>query len=146
MTKYLIVSISAIISLGCVLAMVTAKPGYAQAEEKMILVPPGDSAPLGLDSAAGVKSYRGRKISLDFHNADIHHLLDIIGEASGKNIVAPAGLRGKVTIKLVDVPWDQALDLILSSLNFGVEESGNVLMIHDLATLQRLQAEPRGWR
>ncbi|UQZ89185.1 hypothetical protein C4J81_08230 [Deltaproteobacteria bacterium Smac51] len=86
------------------------------------------------------KVYKGERISLDFQNADLHNIIRIIGEVSGKNIVVSDAVNGKVTLKLTDVPWDQALDIVLSARNLGVEESGNVLTIYDLPTLTNLQA------
>ncbi len=62
------------------------------------------------------------------------------GEVSGKNIVVSDAVSGKVTLKLKDVPWDQALDIVLSARNLGVEESGNVLTIYDLPTLTSIQS------
>ena len=85
------------------------------------------------------KVYTGERISLDFQNADLHNIIRIIGEISGKNIVVSDKVAGKVTLKLKDVPWDQALDIVLSSQNLGVEESGNVLTVYDLPTLQGIQ-------
>ncbi|MDR1045924.1 MAG: type IV pilus secretin PilQ [Candidatus Adiutrix sp.] len=85
------------------------------------------------------KLYTGEHISLDFQNADIHNIIRIIGEVSGKNIVVSDQVTGKVTLKLRDVPWDQALDIVLASRNLGVEESGNVLTIYNLQTLQSIQ-------
>jgi len=86
------------------------------------------------------KLYRGERISLDFQNADIHNIIRIIGEVSGKNIVVSDAVSGKVTLKLRDVPWDQALDIVLASRNLGVEEAGNVLTVYDLPTLNSIQA------
>lgn len=86
------------------------------------------------------KVYTGERISLDFQNADLHNIIRIIGEVSGKNIVVSDAVSGKVTLKLKDVPWDQALDIVLSSRNLGVEESGNVLTVYDLPTLHSIRA------
>jgi len=86
------------------------------------------------------KIYKGERISLDFQNADLHNIIRIIGEVSGKNIVVSDAVNGKVTLKLRDVPWDQALDIVLSSRNLGVEETGNVLTIYDLPTLTNIRA------
>lgn len=86
------------------------------------------------------KIYIGERISLDFQNADVHNIIRIIGEVSGKNIVVSDAVTGKVTLKLSDVPWDQALDIVLSTRNLGVEEAGNVLTIYDLPTLNSIQA------
>ena len=73
--------------------------------------------------------YRGRKVSLDFHKADIHNVFRVISEICGKNLVIGGGVKGKITIKLVDVPWDQALDIILESKKLGKMEIGNVIRI-----------------
>lgn len=86
------------------------------------------------------KLYTGEKISLDFQNAELHNIIRIIGEVSGKNIVVSDAVAGRVTLKLRDVPWDQALDIVLASRNLGVEESGNVLTIYDLPTLNSIRA------
>lgn len=85
--------------------------------------------------------YTGKKMSIEVQNADIHRVLKMIGEVSGKNVVVSEAVRGKVTVKLLDMPWDQALDMVLASRNLGVEESGNVLLIYDLPTLNRLRAD-----
>lgn len=84
--------------------------------------------------------YTGERISLDFQNADIHNIIRIIGEVSGKNIVVSDAVQGKVTLKLKDVPWDQALDIVLASRQLGYEEAGNVLSVYDLQTLNSIRA------
>ncbi|MDR3038843.1 MAG: type IV pilus secretin PilQ [Candidatus Adiutrix sp.] len=87
------------------------------------------------------RAYTGERISLDFQNADLHNIIRIIGEVSGKNIVVSDKVVGKVTLKLKDVPWDQALDIVLASRNLGVEEAGNVLTVYDLQTLNGIRAD-----
>lgn len=87
-----------------------------------------------------IKIYKGEKISLDFQNRDIHDVIRIIGEVSGKNIVVSDSVAGRVTVKMKDVPWDQALDIILSSRNLGQEESGNVITVYDLPTLNSIRS------
>ena len=101
-------------------------------------VPPSSPGAVNFD---GPRIYSGERISLDFQNADLHNIIRIIGEVSGKNIVVSDKVTGKVTLKLKDVPWDQALDIVLASRNLGVEEAGNVLTIHDLQTLNGLRAD-----
>lgn len=73
--------------------------------------------------------YTGQPISLDFQNADIHNVLRIIADVSGLNIVTSEEVKGTVTIKLKDVPWDQALDVILESKDLGKMDLGNVVRI-----------------
>lgn len=84
--------------------------------------------------------YTGERISLDFQNAEIHNIIRIIGEVSGRNIIVSDAVSGRVTLKLKDVPWDQALDIVLAARNLGVEESGNVLTVYDLPTLNNIRA------
>lgn len=65
------------------------------------------------------KNYTGRKVSLDFKEADIQDVLRILAEVGGVNIVAGDDAKGKITIRLIDVPWDQALDIILLTMGLG---------------------------
>lgn len=82
------------------------------------------------------KKYTGEKISLDFQNTNIRDVIKIIGEHSGKNMVISDGVTGRVTVKLKDLPWDQALDIVLASRTLGVTESGNVLIVYALPGLK----------
>ncbi|MDR2443084.1 MAG: type IV pilus secretin PilQ [Deltaproteobacteria bacterium] len=84
------------------------------------------------------KVYTGQLITLDFQNADIHNILRLIGEVSGKNVVVSDQVTGRVTLKLKDVPWDQALDTVLDSKNLGVIENGNILRIDTKDAIARL--------
>jgi type IV pilus assembly protein PilQ len=102
------------------------------------LVPPSSPGVVNFD---GSRAYTGERISLDFQNADLHNIIRIIGEISGKNIVVSDKVTGKVTLKLNDVPWDQALDIVLASRNLGVDEAGNVLTIYDLQALNAIRAD-----
>jgi type IV pilus assembly protein PilQ len=88
------------------------------------------------------KSYTGRRISLDFKDADIGNILRLIAEVSDLNVIAGEEVSGKVTIRLVDVPWDQALDVILLTKGLGFIRVGNVLRIAPLETL-KLESEAR---
>jgi type IV pilus assembly protein PilQ len=83
------------------------------------------------------KMFKGPKISLDFKDADIKNILRLIAEVSNFNIIAGDDVTGKVTMRLVDVPWDQALDVILSARNLGKTEIGNVIRIAPIETLKR---------
>jgi type IV pilus assembly protein PilQ len=81
------------------------------------------------------KIYTGEKISLDFQDADIHNIFRILHEVSGKNFVIGDDVKGKVTLKLTNVPWDQVLDLILNMNKLGTVTEGNVVRIAMLSTL-----------
>jgi len=83
------------------------------------------------------KMYTGRKVSLDFKDADIKNILRLIAEVSNFNIITADDVSGKITMRLVDVPWDQALDVILQSRNLGMVQVGNVIRIAPIETLNR---------
>jgi len=84
------------------------------------------------------RTYTGEKISLDFKDADVLNVLRILAEVSGLNIVATDDVKGRVTVRLVDVPWDQALDIILQSNRLDAVQIGNVLRV---STVTRLKEE-----
>lgn len=83
----------------------------------------------------------GRRISLDFQQADITNVLRLIADVSGFNIVVGEGVKAKVTLKLVNVPWDQALDMLLKMNNLGMIREGNIVWIDTLANIARQQDE-----
>src|SRR5262249_50927494 len=88
----------------------------------------------------------GEKISLDFQDADINDILRLIAEVGGVNIIAGGDVQGKVTTRMVDVPWDQALDVILKINGLTQERSGNIIRVVPLTKFtqerqERLQAQ-----
>ncbi len=87
------------------------------------------------------KEYTGRRLSLDFKDADIKNILRLIAEVSDLNIVAGDDVKGKVTIRLIDVPWDQALDIILFSNKLGKMRMGNVIRIAPVEALKKEEEE-----
>ena len=73
--------------------------------------------------------YAGEKLSLNFQNIEIRSLLQVIADFTNFNIVASDSVAGAVTLRLKDVPWDQALDIILQARGLGMRKTGNVLLI-----------------
>jgi len=65
------------------------------------------------------QTYTGRKISINLSNADVHDVLRILAEAGGVNIIVGDDVKGRVTLKLTNIPWDQALDLVLQTLGLA---------------------------
>ncbi|ASK26839.1 type IV pilus secretin PilQ [Neisseria chenwenguii] len=82
----------------------------------------------GLNSNAN-KSFKGRKISLDFQDVEVRTILQILAKESGVNIVASDTVNGKMTLSLKDVPWDQALDLVMQARNLDMRRQGNIINI-----------------
>ena len=94
--------------------------------------------PTGIRSDDGAKNYTGRLISLDLQDTDIDNALRIIAEVSNLNIIASDDVTGKVTLRLIDVPWDQALDVILKTHGLDQVTEGNVIRI---APVEKLRQE-----
>jgi type IV pilus assembly protein PilQ len=90
--------------------------------------------------------YNGEKLSLNFQNIEIRSLLQVIADFTNFNIVTSDSVTGSVTLRLKDVPWDQALDIILQSKGLGMRKNGNVLVIapkDELAAKDKLDLESR---
>jgi type IV pilus assembly protein PilQ len=99
--------------------------------------------PTGISSQDGYKNYTGRLISLDLQETDIDNALRIIAEVSNLNIIASDDVTGKVTLRLIDVPWDQALDVILKTNGLDQVTEGNVIRI---APVDKLRQEREALR
>jgi len=82
------------------------------------------------------KKYVGQRISLDFKDADLANVFRIIAEVSNLNIITTDEVKGRVSVRLINVPWDQALDIVLKSKSLGATQEGNILRIAPLASLR----------
>src|SRR5207244_9516798 len=99
--------------------------------------PPSPERATGAEGLRPVgRVYTGQKISLDFKDADILNVLRILSEVGGENIVATDDVKGRITVRLVDVPWDQALDIVLQANRPDRIEVGNVPRVPTITRLQ----------
>ncbi|MBI4817626.1 MAG: type IV pilus secretin PilQ [Deltaproteobacteria bacterium] len=89
----------------------------------------------GLHTTA--KKYHGRRISLDLKDADVKNILRLLADVSKLNIVAADNVGGKVTLKLRNVPWDQALDIILQSKGLDKVRVGNIIRVAPIEMLEK---------
>ena len=105
--------------------------------------PKPDQPPAVVPAPAGVSAlqerFTGKRVSLDFQDAEISSVLRLVADVSGLNMVVGDAVRGKVTLKLLNVPWDQALDLILKLNNLGQIREGNIIWIDTLANITKLR-------
>jgi type IV pilus assembly protein PilQ len=92
------------------------------------------------------QNFNGEVIDLDLKQAEIGDFFRLVGEISGLNVVVDQNVTGTVTILLKDVPWDQALDIVLRNYNLGGILQGNVLRIATKATLQNEETQRRAAR
>ena len=86
-------------------------------------------------SLEGGKKYNGRKISLDFQDADITNILRLIAEVSELNVITSEDVKGKVTMRLINIPWEQALDVILKTNKLDMIREGNIIRIAPAAKI-----------
>lgn len=97
----------------------------------------GGSPQATTTSRAQAKQYSGQRLSLDFKDADIKNVFRLLAEVSGLNIVVTSDVNNKVTLRLVDVPWDQVLDLLIDTNGLGKEQVGNVVRISSAGQLKK---------
>jgi type IV pilus secretin PilQ/predicted competence protein len=97
----------------------------------------------GQTAPTSQKQYTGAPISLDFKDGDLQDIFRLFADISGLNVVVNPGVSGKVTLKLNEVPWDQALDLILKTNGLGYTLEDNVIRIAKLSDLQREEQDKR---
>ena len=90
--------------------------------------------------------FAGEKLSLNFQNIEVRALLQVIADFTNFNVVTSDTVTGNVTLRLKDVPWDQALDIILQAKGLGLRKSGNVIWIapkDELATKEKVELESK---
>jgi type IV pilus assembly protein PilQ len=90
--------------------------------------------------------FQGEKLSLNFQNIEVRALLQVIADFTNFNVVTSDTVTGSVTLRLKDVPWDQALDIILQAKGLGVRKNGNVLWIapkEELANKEQVDLEAK---
>ena len=99
---------------------------YQSDEQFVVEVKPQRIDPAKLTQGPG---YSGQKLSLNFQNIEVRSLLQVIADFTNFNIITSDSVNGAVTLRLQDVPWDQALDIILQAKGLGMRKTGNVLWI-----------------
>lgn len=90
--------------------------------------------------------YSGEKLSLNFQNIEVRSLLQVIADFTSFNIVTSESVSGSLTLRLKDVPWDQALDIILQSKGLGMRKTGNVILVapqDELSAREKQQLESK---
>ncbi|QEY25533.1 type IV pilus secretin PilQ [Neisseria zalophi] len=92
------------------------------------IIPKTNIASKGLDKKPK-QNFNGRKISLDFQDIEVRTILQILAKESGMNIVASDTVNGRMTLSLKDVPWDQALDLVMQARNLDMRRQGNIINV-----------------
>jgi type IV pilus assembly protein PilQ len=92
------------------------------------------------------QGYQGERLSLNFQNVDVRSLLQVIADFTNLNIITSDNVGGTITLRLKDVPWDQALDIILQSKGLDMRKNGNVVLVaprDEIAAKEKLELEAR---
>jgi len=114
------------------------EPAAAPAQETEVQQQPviQEPGPEFVQPQPVVDKEKENNVTLDFKDADIQNVLRILAYKSGVNIVAGKEVVGTVTIRLVDVPWEQALEVILSTYGFAYERDGNIITVSTVDALK----------
>lgn len=134
---------------GLILTLLEGSPGKSSKKAKKvgkvthewyqkISLPPLEESPIEVPLTRA--RYTGTPISVDFQNADIHAVLRLLAKVGGFNVVASDSVKGKVTLRLENVPWDQVLDIVLASKGLGMIRVGNIVRV---APLEELREQAR---
>ena len=94
----------------------------------------------------GTQGYRGEKLSLNFQSVEVRAVLQVIADFTGLNIITSDTVGGSLTLRLKDVPWDQALDVVLRAKNLDMRKNGSVVWIapkDELLTKEKLELEQK---
>jgi type IV pilus assembly protein PilQ len=86
---------------------------------------------------SGLGHYNGRRIDLDLKDADVHNILRLLAEVGHVNIVTGDDVSGNVTIRMRNVPWDEALDVVLQAKGLGMQRAGNLIRVAPMAQLNK---------
>ncbi|HPC03207.1 MAG TPA: secretin and TonB N-terminal domain-containing protein [Syntrophales bacterium] len=122
----------------------TSSPAPSREKAAVVLkkAEPAKKASGGKDPAKkATVSYRGRRVSIDLQNAEIQALFRLLSEVSGMNIVLSPEVKGKISLRMQNVPWDQALDTALEVNALGKKVSGSVITVFPLELLKKAEEE-----
>jgi type IV pilus assembly protein PilQ len=98
---------------------------------------PDQAGAFGPTVLAQQRAYSGRRIDLDLKDADIHNVLRLLADVGAVNIVTSDEVKGAVTIRMRNVPWDQALDVVLQAKGLGMVQQANMIRVAPLAQLEK---------
>ncbi len=95
------------------------------------------TVPMQINGARGPSAQTGRRIDIDLRDADIHNVLRLLAEVGNVNIVTSDDVTGNVTIRMHNVPWDRALEVILAARSLGMQRDGNIIRIAPQTVLDK---------
>ncbi|MEQ8205334.1 MAG: secretin and TonB N-terminal domain-containing protein, partial [Woeseia sp.] len=102
---------------------------YQSDNEFAIEINPAPEAEQGASLFSENKEYEGQRLTLNFQDIETRAVLQLLAETSGRNIVVSDTVQGNVTLRLRNVPWDQALDIVMTTKGLDMRENGNVIIV-----------------
>src|SRR5690606_26759261 len=111
--------------------------GYAATDETIVEESGIEEAHSFSSGVLGQQRFTGRRIDLDLKDADIHNVLRLLADVGRVNIITADNVQGSVTIRMRNVPWDQALDVVLQTKGLGMVRRGNMIRVAPLSDLER---------
>lgn len=108
--------------------------------DNQVVINVGRKVAMAAGNTDKAKQYSGKKLSMDFQNADIRRIIQVMAEHTGQNIVASDSVEGTISLRLNDVPWEQALNIISKSKGLAQRRDGNVILVAPLAEITRNEA------
>ncbi|MGO1071963.1 type IV pilus secretin PilQ [Lysobacter sp. CA199] len=129
--------------------IVEVVPRTAQAGNRAVGAPAGNAKPGGAAPTSGTisgptaagRAYAGRPVTFNFQDVPVRTVLQLVAEESNLNIVAADTVQGNVTLRLVNVPWDQALDLVLQAKGLDKRRNGNVVWVAPQAEVAKYEQD-----
>ena len=121
-------------------------PRAAAPDSRRAIGAVSNGAAAGSQSAYGAPRYTGKPVTFNFQDVPVRTVLQLIAEESNLNVVAADTVQGNVTLRLVNVPWDQALDLVLQAKGLDKRQSGNVVWVapqQEIAKYEQDKADAR---
>ncbi|MFT4022075.1 MAG: type IV pilus secretin PilQ, partial [Acinetobacter sp.] len=112
-----------------------------QAENKLVISLRNKADKTTTNKVALTKTYSGKKISVDFQDIEVRRVIQLLADFTGLNIAAADNVQGNITLRLKDVPWDQALDVVLKAKGLGQRRNGNVVWIAPNADIIKVEKE-----
>ena len=112
-----------------------------QAEDKLTISLKRPEEKKGVVSSQKTTNYVGNKISLDFQDIEVRRVLQLLADFTGINMVAADTVQGNITLRLKDVPWDQALDIILKTKSLDKRRNGSVIWIAPVSELIKAEED-----
>lgn len=112
-----------------------------QAEDKLTISLKRPEEKKGIKSTQAANHYVGNKISLDFQDIEVRRVLQLLADFTNINMVTSDNVQGNITLRLKDVPWDQALDIILKTKNLDKRRNGSVIWIAPVAELIKAEED-----